>query len=103
MKQQEIPPFLSQTDEGVLLKIHVQPKASRNSIAGIFNGALKIKVQAPPADGAANKACIALLSKLLKVPKSHISIKSGHKSRDKTLKLKGLSIDEAQARLELDV
>ena len=75
------------TSDGISLKLRVQPKASRNAFAGIHNGALKIKITAPPSDGAANKMCVAFLAKTLRLPKSSVQIVSGAASRNKTILL----------------
>jgi uncharacterized protein (TIGR00251 family) len=70
---------------GISFKIRVQPKSSRNRIDGTQGDALKLKVTAPPVDGAANKACIELLAKALGVPKSCLEITSGHAGRNKRI------------------
>jgi hypothetical protein len=71
--------------QGVVFSVFVLPKSSRNMISGIHDGALKLKLTAPPVDNAANKLCIAFLSKTLKLPKSAIEIVSGHTGRNKQL------------------
>ncbi|MFZ2631640.1 MAG: DUF167 domain-containing protein [Desulfosalsimonadaceae bacterium] len=68
---------------GIVFKVHVQPKASKNAIVGLHDDALKIRLTAPPVDGAANKMCIHFLAKELGVPKSAIDIVAGHTSRTK--------------------
>jgi len=68
---------------GVVFKVHVQPKASKNAIAGLHDDALKIRLTAPPVDGAANKMCVLFLAKELGVPKSAIEIVAGQTSRTK--------------------
>lgn len=81
-------PFLQENSNGIILKIFVQPRSSKNMIAGLHGDALKIKLTAPPVDGAANKMCIQHLAKWLKVPKSSIEIISGQSSRTKRLLLR---------------
>ena len=76
---------IKQTLDGTVLNIYVQPKSSKNMISGLHNNALKIKVMAPPVDGAANKMCIKYLSKVLGIPKSSLSIISGESSRLKKI------------------
>ena len=76
---------IKETDEGLVFKIFVQPKSSKNMIAGIREDAVKIKIQAPPVDGAANKMCIKFISKILGIPKSKIKIKSGQSARTKLI------------------
>jgi uncharacterized protein (TIGR00251 family) len=70
---------------GLSFRIRVQPKSSRNEIVSAQGDALKLKVTAPPVEGAANKACIEMLAKALGVPKSCLKINSGQASRTKTM------------------
>lgn len=82
------------TDEGVIVAIRVTPKAGRQGIDGIIADAagrpvVKISVTATPEDGKANKAVIALLSRVWNIPKSAISVQSGQKSRNKILRITG--------------
>jgi len=70
---------------GLSFRIRVQPKSSRNEIVGVQGDALKLKVTAPPVEGAANKACIEMLAKALGVRKSCLEITSGQASRSKTM------------------
>jgi uncharacterized protein (TIGR00251 family) len=74
---------IKKTDIGISFKIHVQPKASKNSIVGVHADALKIRLTAPPVDGAANKLCIKYLSKITGISKSAFEITAGHTSRKK--------------------
>lgn len=78
---------IKKTDTGIIFKIYVQPKASKNSVVGIHNDALKIRLTAPPVDGAANKLCIKYLSKLTGIPKTAIEIVSGNTSRTKHIQI----------------
>ena len=75
--------WIQETREGVILKVTVQPRGSRNEIAGLQGDALKIKLTAPPVEGAANKLCVEFLAKALKVRKSDVEIIHGQKSRSK--------------------
>ncbi len=84
---------------GVVLSVRVQPRSSRNEVVGEYNGAIKIKVKSPPVEGAANDALIAYLSKLLKRPKSSITIFSGHRSKEKRLRIDGISVQEVERAL----
>jgi hypothetical protein len=70
---------------GLSLKVQVQPKSSRNQIVGPHGDALKVKLTAPPVEGAANKACLDLLARVLGVPKSALEITSGQSSRLKKI------------------
>jgi uncharacterized protein (TIGR00251 family) len=76
--------FLEARGNGVLLRVLVQPRASRNELAGIQQGALKVRLTAPPVEGAANLECARFLAKILDVAPSAITLVSGHKSRRKT-------------------
>ena len=81
-------PFIQESSSGIILKVFVQPRSSKNMIAGQHGEALKLKLKAPPVDGAANKMCIQYLAKCLKIPKSSIEIISGHTSRTKRILLR---------------
>ncbi len=76
-----------ETKDAVLVNIFVQPRSSRNKIAGIHGNDLKINLTAPPVGGAANKMCIKFFAKALGWPKSYIEIKSGHTARKKVIKI----------------
>ncbi len=73
---------------GIIFKIFVQPKSSKNVVVGLHGDALKIKLTAPPVDNAANKMCLKFLAKALGVSKSSIDIIAGHTSRNKQVLLK---------------
>ena len=83
--------FLRESKKGLTFDIQVIPHASRAELVGAQNGALKIKVTAPPVEGAANEACIKLLAKELGLKKSQMEISSGAKSRKKTVMIKDIS------------
>lgn len=86
--------FLQPSTDGVLLRVYVQPKASREGIAGYHGDALKIRLKAPPVEGEANTACIRFLASLFGLPQTNLSIKTGHKSRLKLIEMEGVSIEE---------
>ena len=90
--------FIQEDTRGVKFKVFVQPRSSKNMIAGLHGDALKIKLTAPPVDNAANKMCIKFLSKSLQVSKSSIEIISGHTSRTKMVLLRYM--DEKTTRTE---
>ncbi len=71
--------------EGVTFWVYVQPRAARKKIVGSHETALKIKLNAPPVGGAANKQCIEVLAKALGVPKSTVTISSGQTNRRKQI------------------
>ena len=74
---------LTTSDQGITFRVRVQPRASRNEITGLHDSALKVRLKAPPVEGAANKMCLKFLSKILDVPKSSLEIASGTTSRRK--------------------
>jgi hypothetical protein len=82
------PIFITEKPEGLVIKVFVQPKASRNMIAGLYDDALKIKLTAPPVEGAANKMCLKYLAKCLKIPAAALEILSGQSSRTKRILLR---------------
>lgn len=73
----------SEKDGSVTFQVYVVPRASRSEIAGEHNGALRVRLAAPPVDGAANRELIAMLAKALHVSRSKVAIDSGHTSRTK--------------------
>lgn len=78
--------FLEESRDGsICLKVYLQPRASANKICGIHGGALKIRITAPPVDGKANGMVIKFIAKLLKLPKSAVTVTSGMQNRHKTL------------------
>ena len=71
------------TAHGVLLRIHLQPRAARDRVAGLHGEALKVTLTAPPVDNAANSALLTFLAAFLEVPRTSLSLVSGAKSREK--------------------
>jgi uncharacterized protein len=94
---------VSETPEGLTVRLHVLPRAKRSEIAGLHNGALKLKVTAPPVDDAANRAIVEFFSELLGVSKSNLKILSGNKSREKVLQIKSVSLIGFMARMPNNV
>lgn len=74
------------------LHILVQPRASRSEIVGPHGDALKVRLAAPPVDGAANEELIRLLAREYKVPRAAVTILSGHTSRRKTVMIRGRGV-----------
>ncbi len=90
-------PYLHTLPDGsLLIRLRVQPKASKNEIAGLHDDALKLRLTTPPVEGRANKAVIAFLAKRLHLPKSSVTIKSGLQNRNKQVLIQGC--DEVNAR-----
>ncbi len=80
--------FVRKSPNGVTFKVFVQPRSSKNMISGLYKDSLKIKLMAPPVEGAANKMCIKYLANCLEVPKSSLEIISGHTSLTKKILLR---------------
>src|SRR5215475_5402622 len=79
--------------------VYIQPRASRTELAGTHDGALKIRIAAPPVDNAANRALIDFIAQQLGVAKRHVRIVSGTTGRRKTLEVDGVSPDLVATRL----
>jgi uncharacterized protein (TIGR00251 family) len=94
MSSPAAPPLIRETSDGVLLRIHVQPRASRTELCGWQGEELKIRVTSPPVDDAANRLCIEFFAKLLGVAKSRLAIATGSKSRHKTILISGIPAAE---------
>ncbi len=87
------------SENGVTLKIRVQPKASRNQVEGYRGDVLRLRVTAPPQAGEANAAVVSLLAQALGVPKSRVQIVRGHSSREKLVEVESLTPGEVERRL----
>lgn len=92
---------IDETGNGVRFSVHVQPRAARSGIAGMHGSAVKVRLQAPPVDGAANDALISLLAQSLGVPRREVSILAGATSRLKRVEVRGLTARLARERLGL--
>ena len=88
---------IRETAEGLYVKVRVTPRSSRDAAAGVQNGALRVKLCAPPVEGAANKSVTEFLARLLGVAKGRVSLASGASSRDKTLFVE--AADPAERRI----
>jgi hypothetical protein len=88
-----------ESDAGITFAIKVHPRARKNAITGEVGDALKLSLTAPPIDGKANNACIDFFAKLLKLPRSSITIAAGQTSRNKVIRVAGLSAAEVRERL----
>ena len=85
--------------EGAVLPVRVIPRAGRTSLAGIRDGALLVRLAAAPVDGAANDALVRLLAETFDVPRRRVSLISGDRSRDKKVRLAGLTATDVALRL----
>lgn len=91
---------IRQNDAGVVFAVKVHPRAKKDAITGEFGDALKVSLTAPPAEGRANEACIEFFAQLLKVPRSSVTIASGAASRNKVIRVVGVSAEYVHERLK---
>jgi len=87
------------TPSGAIFAVRLHPRAKKNEITGTLGDALKISLTAPPLEGRANHACIEFLADVLKLPRSSITIAAGQTSRNKLIRISGLSAADVEARL----
>ncbi len=92
---------LKESKKGLTFDIQVIPHASRAEIVCIQDGAFKLKVTAPPVEGAANEACIKLLAEELKLKKSQMEISFGAKSRKKTVTVQNINKKELESKINI--
>jgi len=92
---------LKESPAGVSFAVKVHPRASKNAITGEVGGALKLALTAPPVNSKANDACIDFFAKLLNLPRSSVTIAAGQTSRNKVIRVAGLSAEEARRRLKI--
>lgn len=78
--------------DGIIIQVKVIPRSSKKEIAGVEGNIIKVKLTAPPVEGAANKQLIELLSETLSIKKSSIEIVKGDSFRYKTVKIKGVNL-----------
>lgn len=90
---------LTATPDGTAIPIRVVPRAAKDALDGIWEGALRVRLAAPPVEGAANRALVAFLAGVLDVPKRELTIASGERGRNKAVRVRGLSPDETRRRL----
>ncbi len=91
--------LIRDSPEGATFAVKIHPRAKKDAITGKVGDALKLSLTAPPVEGRANEACIEFLANLLRVPRSSITIASGQTSRNKVIRVTGLSVAEVQQRL----
>ena len=92
--------WIQETPEGVIFKVIVQPRGSKNEIIGLQSDALKIRLTAPPVEGAANKMCIEFLAKSLKVRKSDVEIVRGQRSKTKKMLVRSATRKKIESLLK---
>ena len=90
---------IHETAGGISFQVKVHPRAKKNGITGTLGEALRLSLTAPPVEGRANEACIEFFARLLKVPRSSITIASGRSSRLKVIRITGITTAEFRALL----
>jgi hypothetical protein len=91
---------LNESAAGVTFRVRVQPRARRNAMVGELGDALKLDLTAPPVDGKANRACIEFFAEALNLPRSSLRIASGQTSRNKVIRVSGITAAELWKRLQ---
>ena len=90
---------LAASPDGVTIPVRVAPRAGRTGLDGVVEGALRVRLAAPPVEGAANRALVEFLADLLGVPKRDVAIVRGERGRQKLVRVRGLTPDELRRRL----
>lgn len=90
---------IKEIGHAITFAVKVHPRAKKNAITGEFGDALKLSLTTPPVEGRANEACIEFFAKILKVPRSSVTIASGHTSRNKVIRVAGLTAQQLRDRL----
>jgi uncharacterized protein len=85
---------VTETGDGVVFGVHVQPRASRNEVCGVQGEELKLRLTSPPVEDAANRLCIEFLAKQLGIAKSRVSIIGGTRSRHKIIRVGGITVQQ---------
>jgi len=91
--------YIEEKGGAVVLRVLVQPRASKNELAGVHGDCLKIRVTSPPVEDQANKKLCAFLSKLIGVGKKQVEVVGGHKTRVKKVRISNASMDEVRKKL----
>ncbi len=94
---------IQETEHGVLLRLRVQPRASAERFEGVHGNQLRVRLTAPPVEGAANAACIAFVARQLGIKRSAIRLQAGEKSRDKLLHITGMTPAQVAAALGISL
>jgi uncharacterized protein (TIGR00251 family) len=90
---------IKDSPNGATFAVKVHPRAKKNAITGELGDALKVSLTTPPVEGRANEACIEFFAKLLKVPRSSVTIASGQASRNKVIRVAGVTGQYVRDRL----
>ncbi|HEX5432828.1 MAG TPA: DUF167 domain-containing protein [Candidatus Angelobacter sp.] len=90
---------VNETSRGVTFAVRVQPRARKNAITGVVGDALKLAVTSPPVEGKANQAVIEFFADLFAIPRSSVSIASGETSRNKIIRVAGITAERVRERI----
>jgi uncharacterized protein (TIGR00251 family) len=85
--------------DGITFSIKVHPRAKKDAISGTVGDALKLSLTAPPVEGRANEACIRFFAEFLRVPRSSVTIAAGESSRNKVIRVHGITAAQVEERL----
>lgn len=91
----QVPPYLRAGRTGIELDVLVSPRASRSRVLGAHEDRLKVQLAAPPVDGEANRALVALLAEVFGRPRRDVTLVRGETSRRKTVGVEGVALEEA--------
>ena len=91
---------ITETPDGIVFSVYVQPRSSRNEFCGICANELKLRLTSPPVEGSANKLCTEFLADVLGIAKSRVIILKGEKSRHKTIKAVNITKEDFFALLQ---
>ncbi len=92
---------MEQRGAEVRIKIRVQPRASRSEVVGEHDGALKVRLAAPPVEGEANRELVRFLGKLLGVAPSRVTVVSGATGKSKVVQIEGMAVADVERALGL--
>ena len=94
---------VQESAKGIVFVVKVQPRARRNAIIGAVGDMLKLALTAPPVDGRANQAVIEFLAELFEIPRASVTIASGETSRNKTVRITGVSKLAVETKLSQEI
>ena len=95
----ENPDWLRPAPDGVFLRVRVGPRAARAGLVGVHGPTLRVRVTAPPVGGAANRELLEVLAAALGVHRSALSLEAGAQSREKRIRVRGVSPEGIRARV----
>ncbi len=91
--------FYDTKGDGIILRVHLQPRAKKNEIVGIHGDSIKIRLKAPPVDGKANEEARRFLAKVLGIKRQQVILKTGTTSRSKSFLIKDVDLNTIEKKL----